>query len=80
MNLKELKIFSEKEILEEHKKLVVTSVKKLLAPTYTANDNRRANKIDQSFKDLSKGLIEIAYALNHSKDLKDLFVDLIELV
>lgn len=31
-------------------------------------------------KELSKGLIEIAYALNHSKDLKDLFVDLIELV
>ncbi len=80
MNLKDLKIFSEKEILEEHKKLVVVSVRKLLASTYTANDNRRANKIDQSFKELSKGLIDIAYALNHSKDLKDLFVDLIEMV
>lgn len=77
MNLKDLKIFTEKEILEEHKKLVNISVTKLLASH--SNDNRRALKIDQNFKELSKGLIEIAYALNHSKDLKGLFVDLIEL-
>lgn len=55
------------------------SVTKLLATPYSS-DNRRAQKIDQNFKDLSKGLIEIAYALNHSKDMRDLFVDLIELV
>ncbi len=29
-------------------------------------------------KDLSKALIDIAYALNHSKDMKEIFVDLVE--
>jgi hypothetical protein len=33
---------------------------------------------DLIFKDLSKGLIEIAYSLNHSKDMRDIFVDLLE--
>jgi hypothetical protein len=33
---------------------------------------------EQLFKDLSKALIDIAYALNHSKDMKDIFVDLFE--
>lgn len=78
MNLKDLKIFTEKEILEEHKKLVNITVSKLLISP-SSSDYRRAQRIDQSFKELSKGLIEIAYALNHSKDMKDLFVDLIEL-
>jgi len=31
-------------------------------------------------QDLSKAIIDIAYALNHSKDMKDLFVDLSEAV
>lgn len=30
------------------------------------------------FKDLSRSLIDIAYSLNHSKDMKDLFFDLVE--
>ena len=62
-----------------HNRLVSMSMTKQLATPYSS-DNRRAHKIDQNFKDLSKGLIEIAYALNHSKDMRDLFVDLIELV
>lgn len=78
IDLKDLKIFTERDILDDHKKLVSMSMTKQLATPYSS-DNRRAHKIDQNFKDLSKGLIEIAYALNHSKDMRDLFVDLIEL-
>lgn len=43
-------------------------------------ENRFLQILEYSFKDFSRSLIDIAYSLNHSKDMKDLFYDLVERV
>lgn len=80
INLKDLKILSEKEMIDDHKKLVIAALfnKTLYSNQSVNQDSKAYHLIDSNFKDLTKALIEIAYALNHSKDMKDLFVDLIE--
>lgn len=81
INLKDLKILTEKEMIDDHKKLVISAIfNKTLYANQVNQDTRSYHLIDSNFKDLTKSLIEIAYALNHNKDMKDLFVDLIEQV
>lgn len=80
INLKDLKILIEKEMIDDHKKLVISAIfnKTLYSNPSNADNTRSYQLIDLNFKDLTKSLIDIAYALNHNKDMKDLFVDLIE--
>lgn len=75
INLKDLKILVERDFIEDHKKLVLSGICKALNLT---KDTRSIQTLDGLFKELSKALVEIAYALNHSKDMKDLFYDLEE--
>ncbi|RNA36917.1 Acidic fibroblast growth factor intracellular-binding [Brachionus plicatilis] len=77
LSFKELKILSEKEFIDEHKRLVLHGIAKVLNNNLT-KDCRCLIIFEEMFKDLSRSLIDIAYSLNHSKDMKDLFFDLVE--
>lgn len=70
-DLKEIKILSEKEILEEHKSITCQAVCPLL-------DQKSYSDLEANFKVLSRALINIACGLVHSKEIKDFFVDLVE--
>ena len=80
MNLKDLKILTEKEMIEDHKKLVISAIFNKNLYSNQNQETKSYQLIDSNFKDLSRSLIDIAYALNHSKDMKDLFFDLVEQV
>ncbi|CAF0810638.1 unnamed protein product [Brachionus calyciflorus] len=77
LSLKELKYLSEKEFIDDHKKLVLNGIAKVLSNN-SAKDSRCLIMLEENFRDLSRSLIDIAYSLNHSKDMKDLFYDLYE--
>uniref|UniRef100_A0A4X2JUK2 FGF1 intracellular binding protein n=1 Tax=Vombatus ursinus TaxID=29139 RepID=A0A4X2JUK2_VOMUR len=71
-DLKELKVLvADKDLLDLHKSLVCTALRGKLSifPEMEAN-----------FKNLSRGLVNIASKLTHTKDVRDLFVDLVEKV
>ena len=80
MNLKDLKILTEKEMIEDHKKLVISAIFNKNLYSNQNQETKSYQLIDSNFKDLSRSLIDIAYALNHIKDMKDLFFDLVEQV
>lgn len=72
-DLRELKMISEKEVLDEHKGQVISHLK----PSLTKKSRQ---VLEESFKNNSKAIINIACGLNHSKDVRDIFVDLVEKV
>ncbi|XP_022329419.2 acidic fibroblast growth factor intracellular-binding protein-like [Crassostrea virginica] len=72
-DLRELKMISEKEILDEHKGQVITHLKAALP-------KKSRQVIEESFKTNSKAIINIACGLNHSKEARDIFLDLVEKV
>lgn len=69
--LRDLKILTEKEYLDEHKAIVLDKLLKIMS-------DRAFQDLEANFKNVSKTIINIAYGLNHSKDARDIFVDLVE--
>uniref|UniRef100_A0A8C4QXR4 Fibroblast growth factor (acidic) intracellular binding protein b n=1 Tax=Eptatretus burgeri TaxID=7764 RepID=A0A8C4QXR4_EPTBU len=68
--LKDLKVLiSDKDLLDQHKSLVCLGVRGKMS---THCD------IEGNFKGLSRGLVNIATKLMHSKDVRDFFIDLVE--
>ncbi|XP_075680723.1 acidic fibroblast growth factor intracellular-binding protein [Dermatophagoides pteronyssinus] len=69
--LRDLRTLLEKDNLEEHRLLVL----RMLKPNLT---EKKYNDIDSAFKNISRNIINIAYGLNHSKEIRDLFLDIVE--
>lgn len=71
-DLREVKTLTERENLDEHKQLIYkSSIKAKMSPNAFSD-------IDANFKSFSKILINLACGLNHSKDLRDFFLDILE--
>lgn len=70
-DLRELKLLLDKESIEEHRSLVLQSVR--------SNVSRRSfQDLDDNFKNISKAIINIAMGLNHSREVRDIFIDLFD--
>ncbi|KAB1251578.1 Acidic fibroblast growth factor intracellular-binding protein [Camelus dromedarius] len=69
-DLKELKVLvADKDLLDLHKSLVCTALRGKLGVF---------SEMEANFKNLSRGLVNVAAKLTHTKDVRDLFVDLVE--
>ncbi|ERE77870.1 EGF-containing fibulin-like extracellular matrix protein 2 precursor [Cricetulus griseus] len=69
-DLKELKVLvADKDLLDLHKSLVCTALRGKLSVF---------SEMETNFKNLSRGLVNVAAKLTHNKDVRDLFVDLVE--
>ncbi|CAH1790912.1 unnamed protein product [Owenia fusiformis] len=68
---RELRTLQEKEILDEHKTLTCRSLQGKISDKSLAD-------LDSNFKNMSKILVNIAYNMNHARELKDIFIDLVE--
>ncbi|XP_074646357.1 acidic fibroblast growth factor intracellular-binding protein-like [Tubulanus polymorphus] len=69
--LRELKILTEKDIIDEHKSLVCQQLKGKLSDRVYAD-------MESNFKNHSRVLVNIATGLNHSKEARDFFIDVVE--
>ncbi|XP_076318708.1 acidic fibroblast growth factor intracellular-binding protein [Tachypleus tridentatus] len=72
-DLRDMKILVEKDALDEQKSLIMSFISGKVS-------DKIYNDLDCNFKNLSRTIVNIAYGLNHSKEMKDLFVDLVEKV
>lgn len=70
-NLRDLKLLLEKEYIDELKNYVVNTLK----PFFT---RKKLSDLEENFKNVLKAIINIAYGLNHSKEVRDFFLDVIE--
>ncbi|XP_056295242.1 fibroblast growth factor (acidic) intracellular binding protein a isoform X1 [Pseudoliparis swirei] len=68
--LKELKVLiTDKDLLDQHKSLVCTALR---------GKTKAFNEMETNFKNLSRGLVNIAAKLTNTKDVRDFFIDLVE--
>ncbi|XP_067113484.1 acidic fibroblast growth factor intracellular-binding protein B-like [Osmerus mordax] len=68
--LKDIKILiNDKDLLDQHKSLVCAALRGKI---------KVFNEMEANFKHLSRALVNIASKLNNTKDVRDLFVDLVE--
>ena len=72
MDLRELKALAERDALEEHKSAVVGALKGKKI------EERSLLDLEANFKNYSRALIHIASGLNHGKEARDIFVDIVE--
>ncbi|XP_028839874.1 acidic fibroblast growth factor intracellular-binding protein B [Denticeps clupeoides] len=69
-NLKELKILiNDKDMLDQHRNLVCAQLRGKITVF---------GEMEANFKNLSRALVNIAAKLTHTKDVRDLFIDLVE--
>ncbi|XP_065143077.1 acidic fibroblast growth factor intracellular-binding protein B isoform X2 [Paramisgurnus dabryanus] len=69
-DLKDLKVLvHDKDMLDQHKSLVCAQLKGKISVF---------SEMEANFKNLSRALINIASKLTHTKDVRDLFIDLVE--
>ena len=71
MDLRELKALAEREALEEHKAAILAALKGKI-------EDRSLMDLEANFKNYSRALINIASGLNHGKEARDIFVDVVE--
>ncbi|XP_071079950.1 acidic fibroblast growth factor intracellular-binding protein-like [Haliotis cracherodii] len=71
LQLRELKGLMEREYCEEHKGLLLRSMKGKVS-------DRAYSDMEANFKNYSKNILNIAYGLNHSRESKDIFLDFYE--
>ncbi|PRD25149.1 UNVERIFIED_CONTAM: Fibp [Trichonephila clavipes] len=70
-DLRDLKPVLEKETYDELKGYVLSIMKSKLP-------DRIYSDLDSNFKSFTRAVVNIAYGLNHSKEARDLFVDIVE--
>ncbi|KAM9511651.1 acidic fibroblast growth factor intracellular-binding protein B-like isoform 2-T2 [Salvelinus alpinus] len=69
-DLKELKILiTDRDLLDQHKSLVCTALR---------GKTKAFNEMEANFKNLSRGLVNIAAKLTNTKEVRDFFIDLVE--
>ena len=71
MDLRELKSLAEREALEEHKMTIIAALRGKI-------EERSLLDLEANFKNYSRALIHIASGLNHGKEARDIFVDVVE--
>lgn len=70
--LRDLRIFvNDKETVDEHKSLVCQHLRKNVSKQFAAS-------VEGNFKSLCRGLLNIGSGLIHSREVKDIFSDLVE--
>lgn len=72
-DLRELRLLLEKDLLEEHRVSVLRQIKSKVP-------DKKYSDIDVQFKGISRNIINVANGLNHSKEMRDLFLDIVEKV
>ncbi|KAH7939682.1 acidic fibroblast growth factor intracellular-binding protein isoform X1 [Rhipicephalus sanguineus] len=70
-HLREMKLLLDKDHIDRLKDSVLFSVRSHISK-HTLQD------VESNFKSLTRTLVNIAYGLNHSKDLRDFFIDIVE--
>lgn len=69
-DLKDLKVLvNDKDMLDQHKSLVCAQLRGKI---------KVFSEMEANFKNLSRALVNIASKLTHTKDFRDLFIDLVE--
>ncbi|KAL3874468.1 hypothetical protein ACJMK2_037477 [Sinanodonta woodiana] len=70
-DLRDLKLLVEKDYMDDQKSFVIQTLR-------SSFQRRKLQDLDENFKNIMKAIINIAYGLNHSKEVRDFFVDLVE--
>lgn len=70
-DLRDLRILLERDLLDEHRLSVIRMLKSKLT-------DKKCNDVDTMFKIISRNIINVAYGMNHSKEMRDFFLDIVE--
>ncbi|KAG1685110.1 Acidic fibroblast growth factor intracellular-binding protein [Nymphon striatum] len=70
-DLREMKSLLDRENIEEYKNLVFQDLQDKVSTKIMSD-------IDTNFKNISRTFVNIAYGLNHSKEVRDIFIDLVD--
>ncbi|XP_063429103.1 acidic fibroblast growth factor intracellular-binding protein-like [Mytilus trossulus] len=70
-DLRDLKPLLEKESIEEHRSFVLQALRSSIS-------RRALQDLEDNFKNISKSIINIAMGLNHSREVRDIFIDIYE--
>ncbi|CAG5124637.1 unnamed protein product [Candidula unifasciata] len=71
LDLREVKVLMEREYAEEHRGLMLRALQPVMR-------ERVLVEMDNNFRSISKTIITIANGLNHSKESRDIFIDIYE--
>ncbi|XP_005106473.1 acidic fibroblast growth factor intracellular-binding protein [Aplysia californica] len=71
LDLRELKVLMEREYAEEHRGLMLRALQPVMR-------EKVLSEMDSNFRAVSKTIISIANGLNHSKESRDIFIDIYE--
>ncbi|XP_059173351.1 acidic fibroblast growth factor intracellular-binding protein-like [Physella acuta] len=71
LDLREFKVLMEREYAEEHRSLMIRTLQPVMR-------EKVLTEMDANFRSVSKTIINIASGLNHSKESRDIFIDVLE--